>query len=144
MGTVARWVLARRPVDEVAKVALDPDTVLPLIGVIGRFKPVATRPDGSREWDIYLKVGSIDVGGRVLVEPATESSLAWRSEQGTHHSAVIDVAPADGGTRITMSVSAEFAGRLTGPLTGVLAGGIMGRQIEAALQQLRHYLEYES
>jgi hypothetical protein len=143
MATVTRSVLVRRSLDEVAKVAIDPDVVLPIIGGFGRFDLIARNPDGSEEWDLYLKVGTIHVGGRVLVDPPSQSSLAWSSQRGTHQRGCIEVAAADGGgTVVTMSVTAEFAGALTGWLTGIFADGIVGRHIEAGLQQLRHHVEY--
>lgn len=143
MGTVTRSVLVRRPVADVAQVALDPDAALPMIGAFGRFDPIARHPDGSQEWDLYLRVGTIHVGGRVLVEPPDEAGLTWSSTRGTRHHARIEVAPDSAGARVAMSVTAEFAGMVTGWLTGVFANGILGRHMEAGLQQLRHHLEYE-
>lgn len=142
MGGVSRSVLIRRPVDEVAKIATDPDVALPIIGGFGAFDRIARNPDGSQEWDLYLDVGTIHVGGRVLVEPPSESTLAWRSRRGTRHSARLEVSPADGGALVTMSVTAEFAGMLAGWITSLLANGILARHIEAGLQQLRHHIEY--
>ena len=34
----------------------------------GRFDLIERHPDGSQQWDLYLRVGTIHVGGRVLVE----------------------------------------------------------------------------
>lgn len=144
MGAVTRSVLVRRSVDEVAKVATDPDAVLPIIGGFGRFDFIAGHPGGSQEWDLYLRVGTIHVGGRILLEPPSDHRLAWDSRRGTRHHAVLDVAPADHGALVTMTVTVEFAGMLTGWLTGLLADGILARHIEAGLEQLRHHVEYGS
>lgn len=142
MGGVTRSVRVRRPVDEVAKVATDPEVVFPIIGGFGRFDSIAHNPDGSQEWDLYLDVGSIHVGGRVRVNPPTATSIEWRSVRGTRHSARIEVSAADGGSLVTMTVSAYFAGLLAGWITSVLAGGIVARHMDAGLEQLRHHIEY--
>lgn len=139
-----RSVFVRRPVDEVAKVATDPDVVFGIIGGFGKFDCVERKPDGSQEWDLHLDVGSIHVGARVLVEPPSGNTLVWQSQRGTRHNARIEVSEAEGGARITMSVSAQFAGLLAGWLTGVLANGILARHVVAGLEQLRHHIEYAS
>lgn len=144
MGTTARSVLVRRPVDEVATVATDPAVVLPIIGGFGRFEHIRSNPDGSEEWDLFTKVGTIHVGGRVLIERPQRNTLAWRSFRGTRHSGRIDVAAADDGAVVTMAVTVEFAGMVTGRLTFLLARDILGRRIEAGLQQLRHHIEYDA
>lgn len=142
MGGVTRSVLVHRPVDEVAKVATDPDVVFPIIGGFGRFDYISENPDGSQEWDLYLDVGTIHVGGRVRVDPPTANSIKWRSLRGTRHTARIEVTPAEGGALVSMSVNAYFAGLLAGWVTSVLASGIVARHIEAGLEQLRHHIEY--
>lgn len=142
MGAVTRSVLIHRPVAEVAKVALDPDVVLPTMGAFGRFDLIEHNTDGSQQWDLYLRVGTIHVGGRVLVEPPSDHALIWSAVRGTRQNARIAVAPADDGTLVTMSVTTEFAGMATGWLTSMFADGIVGRHMEAGLQQLRHHIEY--
>ena len=142
MAAVSRSVLVRRCVDDVAKVVVNPEVVLPIIGGFGRFDLISRNPDGSQEWDLYLKVGTIHVGGRVLVEPPSQTSLVWASQRGTHQQGRIEVAPDGDETVVTMSVAAEFAGALTGWLTSLFADGIVGRHIEAGLQQLRHHVEF--
>lgn len=142
MGTVTRSVRVRRPVDMVATVATDPDEVFPLISVFGKFDPVARAPDGSQEWDFFLDVGTIHVGGRVLVEPPSGSILEWHSRRGTRHNGRLEVSPVEGGALVTMSVTVEFAGLLAGWITSLLAQGILARRMEAGLEQLRHNIEY--
>lgn len=142
MSRVVKSVFVARPVDTVTKVATTPEVVLPIMAGFGRFDLLSRHPDGSQEWDLYLNVGTIHVGGRVLVDPPTESAVAWRSCRGARHTARIEVAAADGGAVVTMSITVEFAGLLTGRLTGVLADPIVGRHIEAGLEQLRHHIEY--
>jgi hypothetical protein len=136
-------VFVRRPADEVAKLATDPGVVLPIIGGFGRFNRIDQNPDGSEDWDLYLQVGTIHVGGRVRVEPPS-AYLIWHSRRGTHHHARIEVTPAEGGAVVRMSVTFKFAGGFTGWLAGLLADGILARHVEAGLEQLRHHIEYGS
>lgn len=142
MGTVSKSALVQRPIDEVAKVATDPDVVFPIVGAFGKFDHITRNPDGSEEWDLHIDVGTIHVGSRILVEPPSENTLVWRWLRGTRHDGRIELSPAEDGTTVTMSVNIEFAGFLAGRITGILAQGIMGRHIEAGLQQLRHRIEY--
>lgn len=142
MGTVTRSVRIRRPVDAVARVATDPEQAFGLIVAFGKFDPVARTPDGSQEWDLFLDVGTIHVGGRVLVEPPSGAILEWRSYRGTRHNGRLEVSPVEGGALVTMSVTVEFAGLLAGWVTSLLAQGILARRMEAGLEQLRHHIEY--
>ena len=142
MGTVTRSVLVRRPVDEVAKVAIDPDVVFPILGDFGKFNLITRYPDGSQEWDLHIDVGTIHVGSRIRVEPPSEYTLVWRWLRGTRHQAHIEVSSAEDGTTVTMAVTLQFAGLVAGWITGRLAQGILGRRMAAGLQQLRHHIEY--
>jgi hypothetical protein len=143
MGTVTRSTLVHAGVGEVARVATDPEVVFPIMGAFGRFDRVDRFPDGSQEWDLFLHVGTIHAGGRVLVAPPSEDSLEWQSVRGIQHEARIEVAPATGGTTVAMTISVRFSGRLlTGWVTGLLADSILARHIEAGLQQMRHRVEY--
>jgi carbon monoxide dehydrogenase subunit G len=142
MAGVTRSVQVHRPADEVVKAATDPDVVFPMICGLGRTEFIARNPDGSQERDLYLVVGTIHVGGRVLVEPPAGDTLVWRSVRGTRHNARIHVTPAERGALVTMSMTVEFAGRVTGRLTGLLTRRILARHIEAALEELRHRVEY--
>jgi hypothetical protein len=82
------------------------------------------------------------VGSRIRVEPPSEHALDWRWIRGTRHHARVELSPAEGGTTVTMSVTIQFAGFLAGRMIGALAQGILGRRMEAGLQQLRHHIEY--
>jgi len=145
MGAITRSAAVRGDFDAIVKVATDPDVVFPIMGGFGRFDLIDRYPDGTQEWDLYLDVGSIHVGGRVAVEAPSENTLTWRSIRGTHHSARLEVSPADGGAVVAMTITVELAGRLlAGWVAQFLADGILGRHIEAGLQQLRHQIEYGS
>lgn len=142
MSTVTGTVLVRRSVEEVAKIATDPDVVLPIIGGFGRFALIRHNPDGSQEWDLFLHIGTVHVGGRILVGPPSDHALTWRSLRGKAHTARIEVRPAGDHAQMSISVTTQFVGAVTGRLTGLLARSILARQIDAGLQQLRHYIEY--
>lgn len=145
MGSTTRSIRIRGDFDEIAKAATDPDVVFPIMGGFGRFELIERYSDGTQEWDLYLDVGSIHVGGRVAVDAPGAHTLTWRSIRGTHHSARLEVSPEDDGALVAMTITVELAGRLVmGWVAQFLADGILGRHIEAGLQQLRHRIEYES
>jgi hypothetical protein len=136
--------LVHRPVDEVAKVAIDPDVVFPVISAFGKFDFITRNPDGSQEWDLHVDVGTIHVGSGIRVEPPSENKLVWHWIRGTRHHAYIEFSPVEAGTLVTMSVTNEFAGRIAGWITGQFARGILGRRVVAGLEQLRHHIEYSA
>ena len=141
--TVTESVVVRRMVHEIAKSATDPDVVLPLMGGLGRFQHIDTHDDGTQHWDVFLDIGSLHVGGRVEVRSAGEHSLVWSSTRGTRHDARIDISAQGDDSVITMELTVEFAGAITGRVTELLSRGIVGRHLQAGLQQLRHHLEFE-
>ncbi|MFL6089351.1 MAG: SRPBCC family protein [Aeromicrobium sp.] len=145
-ATVSRSVTVHRPLSEVIEVATDPRVVLPIVGGLGRFQQIDTDAAGLGEWDLFLDVGSVHVGGRVVVERPQPARLTWHAIRGTRHQLELTVtdgaSPAE--SVVTIAMSLQLAGFLTGRITEVLAGGIMGRHLEAGLQQLRHHLEYEA
>jgi hypothetical protein len=146
MGTtVRRSVTVHRPVPEVVEVATDPLVVLPIVGGLGRFEQIDTDASGVGEWDLFLDVGSVHVGGRVVVERPDPSRLTWHSIRGTHHQLELTVADGSmaGESLVTIAMSLQLAGFLTGRVAELLASGIMARHLEAGLQQLRHHLEFE-
>jgi uncharacterized membrane protein len=146
MGTtVRRSITVHRPASEVVKVATDPLVVLPIIGGLGRFEQIDTDADGVGEWDLFLDVGSVHVGGRVVVERPDASRLTWHSVRGTHHQLELFVTDgeAPGESTVTIAMSLQLAGFFTGRVAELLASGIMARHLEAGLQQLRHHLEFE-
>jgi hypothetical protein len=144
--TVRRSITAHRPASEVMKIATDPLVVLPIIGGLGRFEQIDTDADGFGEWDLFLDVGSVHVGGRVVVDRPSPAQLTWHAIRGTRHQLELSVAEGarEGESLLTIVMSLQLAGFLTGRLTEILAAGIMARHLEAGLQQLRHHLEFEA
>ncbi|MGN6162520.1 MAG: hypothetical protein ACTHOG_12565 [Marmoricola sp.] len=140
---VIESILVRRPLEVVAPVATDPHSVLPLVGGWGRFEMIEERPDGTEEWDLFLDVGTLHVGGRVLVEHSG-TTLSWRALRGTRHTAELLVTAVDDATtQITATMTVEFDGMVAAAITSRLARGIVSRHLQAGLQELRHYLEFE-
>lgn len=144
-ATVTRSITVRRAPTEAAKVATDPCVVLPIIGGLGRFEEIDTDANGLGEWDLFLDVGSVHVGGRVVVERPDFQRLTWHSIRGTRHQLelVVGEGAAPGESLVTIAMSLQLAGILLSRVAELLAAGIMARHLEAGLQQLRHHLEFE-
>ena len=140
---VRRSITIRRPVDEVAIIATDPRVVLPIIGGLGRFKELATDADGLGEWDLFIDIGSVHVGGRVVVERPEPRRLTWHAIRGTRHQLVLTVAEEGDDARVTIVMSLQLAGLVLGWVAETLARGIMARHLDAGLQQLRHHIEFD-
>lgn len=139
--TATRSIVVRRPFDVVAKVATDPGVLLPLVAGLGRFEFIAADDDGTEEWDMFLDIGAVHVGGRVHVEPATPR-LSWHSVRGTRHAMEVKVTEHPDGARVTMSMTVRLGGLVLGRMAEVLARGIAGRHLVAGLEQVRHHLEF--
>jgi len=144
MGTtVRRSIIVRRPVDEVAAIVTDPRVVLPIIGGLGRFKELTADAEGLGEWDVFLDIGTVHVGGRVVVERPGPRQLSWHAIRGTHHQLDLTVDQEGRYTRVSIAMSLQLAGWVLGRVAEQLARGIMARHIDAGLQQLRHHVEFE-
>jgi carbon monoxide dehydrogenase subunit G len=141
--TVRRSITIRRPVDEVAAIATDPRVVLPIIGGLGRFKELATDAGGLGEWDLFIDIGSVHVGGRVVVERPEPRRLTWHAIRGTRHQLALNVEEEGDNARVTITMSLQLAGLVLGWVAETLARGIMARHLDAGLQQLRHHAEFE-
>jgi uncharacterized membrane protein len=139
--TATESVVVRRPVEEVAKVATDPGVMLPLVAGLGRFEFIRRNDDGTEEWDMFLDIGAIHVGGRVHVVPAA-SQLTWESVRGTRHAMVVEVTDHPDGAEVTMAMTVQLGGLVLGRVAERLARGIAGRHLVAGLEQLRHHLEF--
>ena len=65
---LTRGITIRRPHREVAGFVTDPHRFLPVIPGFARFTFVGAAAEGGEEWDVFLDVGTLHVGGRVLTE----------------------------------------------------------------------------
>jgi len=134
----------RRPVHEVAKYATDPHFTLPLIEGFGRFEYLHDLPErGHQEWDVFLTVGTLHFGGGVDVDLTRERHLIWRSLRGTRHTFDLSVEPVNDGTLITMEMTLFVSGQIMAKLAERAGRGIMQRHLDAAVEGLRHHLEWE-
>jgi carbon monoxide dehydrogenase subunit G len=141
--TVVRAITVRRPREEVAAFVTDPHRVLDAIPGFARFSFVGkTDVEGEEEWDVFLEVGTLHIGGRVLVRRPSPSRLEWRGERGTRHSFSMTVEPLGEHSRLTMHLEYSFAGLLMARVSEMLGRGIAARHLEAGLEQVRHLLEH--
>jgi hypothetical protein len=141
-ATARRTIRIRKPLEEVAAIATDPRVVLPIVGGLGRFKAIDTDDEGLGEWDVFIDVGSIHVGGRVVVERPDPHRLAWHAIRGTRHQLELTTEFAGEETEVAIEMRVQLAGLLLGYVAERIAAGIMGRHIDAGLQQLRHHIEF--
>ncbi|WP_183095851.1 hypothetical protein [Nocardioides stalactiti] len=139
--TAAERIVVRRPFEEVAKVATDPQVLLPLVAGLGRFKFIRDNGDGSEEWDMFLDIGAIHVGGRVRVV-STPPTLSWASVRGTRHTMAVEVTEHPQGAEVSMTMTVQLGGLVMGRIAEFVARGIAGRHLVAGLEQLRHHLEF--
>lgn len=140
--TVRESRVVRRPVDVVATVATDPARLLPTIAGLGRFAFIRRADDGSEEWDMFLDVGAVHLGGRVRVVPRGHS-LTWESIRGTRHAMLVTVQEHPAGSLLTLQMTIDLAGALFGRAAELLARGIARNHLVAGLEQLRHHVEFE-
>ena len=141
---VTRSITVRRPHEEVSAFVTDPHRVLEVIPGFARFAYVGDGPAGGEElWDVFLEVGTLHVGGRVLVSHPSAHRLEWQSQRGTAHAFSMDVEPLGEHTRLTMSLAYSFTGWVSARVTELVARGIAARHLDAGLEQIRHLLEHE-
>lgn len=141
--TATESVVVRRSFDMVAKVATDPGVLLPLVAGLGRFEFIRRDADGSEQWDMFLDIGAIHVGGRVRVV-SDAPTLTWKSVRGTRHAMQVEVTDHPDGAQVTMAMTVQLGGLIMGRAAELLARGIAGRHLAAGLEQLRHHLEFET
>ena len=142
--TVVRAINIRRSYDEVALFVTDPHCVLAAIPGFARFAFIgpAQAVPGGEEWDVFLEVGTFQVGGRVVVTKPSVNRLEWRSLRGTRQRFSMAVEPLGDSARLTMTLRYELSGLVISRVSELLAKGLVTRHVEAGLQLVRHQLEY--
>ena len=142
--TVVRAINIRRPYDEVAAFVTDPHCVLEAIPGFARFAFCGDAPDvpGGELWDVFLEVGTFQVGGRVVVTRPSVNRLEWRSLRGTQQEFSMVVEPLGDQARLTMTLRYALQGLVISRVSELIAKGLVTRHLEAGLQQVRHQLEY--
>ncbi len=141
--TVSRHI--RCPVDEASAFVTDPRNVLMNVSTFSRCRFIESCDDGQL-WDVYLDSGAVHLGGRVLITPpdATDNGrLKWRSVRGTRHSFTALVEPDGEGSRLAMTLTFSVKGFGIALLTELIGRGLVGRNLEAIAEEIRHHLEFE-
>ena len=138
---VVRSIHVRRPHDEVAAFVTDPHQVLPVVPGFARFAFVSTTGT-SEEWDVFIEIGTLHVGGRVEVTRPSPYRLAWDSDRGTRHRFSLSVEPDGDGAELVMEMEYRLSGMLMARVSEILAKGIVARHLEAGLEEIRHHLEH--
>ncbi len=140
--TVTESIVVRRPAAVVAAIVTDPGVLLPHVAGLGRFAFIAHRDDGTELWDMFIDIGAIHVGGRVVVT-SDERTLSWEAIRGTRHRTVVEVTDHEAGCEVSMAMTVDLAGALLGRAAELLARGIARRHLVAGLEQVRHHAEFE-
>ena len=132
----------RRPADQVGAFVADPHRFIPVLATVGRCEFIEESGD-DEIWDVFLVSGTIHLGGRVLVWRNGNEGLCWRSLSGTRHSFEARV-QGDGHTsRVTVALTYSLTGLGIARLSEFIGRGIVGRNLQAATEDLRHRLEFE-
>lgn len=142
MATVHRTVRVRGPVGAVWELLSDREAVMSVVSEFGRTRLITAHEDGSQEWDVFIVLGAMHVGGRVLVDPPGDGTLTWHSTSGIANSVAMDVAVDGEGSLVTARVELQLEGAITGRLTAVLVRSVIGRYLDAMLENLRHRIEF--
>lgn len=143
--SIARSVHIRRKPAEVAAVVTRMEELGKYLVGFSRFESVGSKRNQiGAEYEVYLDIGTIQVGGRVAITDLDESGrLGWTSKRGTRHSFALKTELDGDGSRITISLSYELAGRLLARISERIGGTILARNMEASAEKLRHHLEFE-
>ncbi len=131
----------RRPVEEVGAFVADPHRFIPVLATVGRCEYLGDS-GGDQLWDVFLASGTLFVGGRVLVTSG-HHQLSWRSLRGTRHSFEARAEGDGHGSRFTATLRFSLTGLGVARLSEVIGRGIVGRNVQAAAEELRHQLEFE-
>src|SRR3954451_4995104 len=108
---VERAITIRRPHDEVAEFVTDPHRLFEAIPGFARFSFVGKgEGEGEEERDVFLEVGRLHIGGRVLVRKPSVNRLEWSTERGTRHRFAYNDKRLEEHTRMTIKLEYSFAG----------------------------------
>lgn len=130
------------PFAEASSFVTDPHSLFPKMSIFSRCSFVKSRDDGEL-WDVYLDSGTIQLGGRVLIATPTGSLLKWRAVQGTRHSFSALAEPDGQHSRLTLTLTFTTTGFGVARLSEWLGRGLVGRNLQAAAEEIRHHLEFE-
>lgn len=138
-ASVTETVVVRRPVAEVAVTATDPERLMPMLSGIGRFSHTA-----EQEYDMFIDVGTIHIGGRVSVSTPDPQTLVWQSIRGIENRFELHVSEHPEGALVSATLRLKLHGLVMARVSEFLAHGIMSRHLVAGLEHLRHDIEHGS
>lgn len=130
-------VVVRRPPADVLRFVTEPADLLPHMTGLGRF-----RHHEGDQWDAFLDVGTIHVGGRIVIERGADR-IEWQSVRGTRHRFRLVVVPEGDHARLDLTMDFHLAGLMLSRVAELVGRGVAQRHLEAGAQELRHHLEYE-
>ena len=132
----------RRPPDRVGAFVGDPHRFIPVLATSGRCEYIGDSGE-DQLWDVFLLSGTIFLGGRVLVSHHNIDGLRWRSVRGTRHSFEASVEGDGHASRVSFALTYSLTGLGIARLSEFVGRGIVGRNLEAAAEELRHRLEFD-
>ena len=138
--TVSRHV--RRPIEETRAFVTDPHKLLSQMSTLSRCRFIESTDDGEL-WDVFLDSGAVHLGGRVLITLPDGNRLRWRSVRGTRHSFTATAEPDGAGSRLTLSLTFSVTGFGIAWVSEMLGRGMVSRNLDAIVEEIRHYLEFE-
>jgi acyl-CoA synthetase (AMP-forming)/AMP-acid ligase II/uncharacterized membrane protein len=141
---VEKQVTVDAPREEVWELISDPASYRRFMHNITRFEVKDEREKGcGARYSMRMRVGSADIGGLVeVVEFDEPRDMAWTSITGIDHRLRWRLREAaEGGTRVTLRLSYDAPGGVLGVLSDRLGAPMVGRNLEASLQNLRRELE---
>jgi hypothetical protein len=115
--------------------------LVPAVSTFKRCEFICDSADGQ-VWDVFMQSGTIYLGGRVVAATGPRR-LSWRSLRGTRHSFEALVEEGREGTLLTLSLTFSLNGWGTAWFSELIGRGIVSRNLEAAAEEIRHYLEFE-
>ncbi|OBA93240.1 hypothetical protein A5662_20185 [Mycobacteriaceae bacterium 1482268.1] len=130
----------RRSADEVGLFITDMHELVPKVSTFKRCEFIGDTSDGQI-WEIFMQSGTIFLGGRVLASTQPRR-LVWHSLRGTRHSFEALVEDDGGSSHLRLSLTFSLAGFGTAWFTELIGRGIASRTLEAAVEEIRHSLEY--
>lgn len=144
--SVTESIMVRRPGPEVVGAFSDLDNLAPLLVGFSKFQPTGSkRAEVGAEYEVFLDVGTIHVGGRVvLTDFAPTGRIAWKSVRGTRHNFTLVLEGIGDRTQVTTTMEYEFAGGMLARLSERIGSKIIQRNLCASLEKIRHHLEFET
>ncbi len=143
---IERQIVIAAPREAVWAYLTEPSNVLEFMDGIVRWDVAGDRRTGlGARYEIRMKVGNAFVGGLVeIVEWDPGRELAWTSLTGVDQRGRFRLRDVSRETEVTMRFSYVVPGRIFGWITEWLASGIVGKNAERSLENLKARLENDT